>query len=313
MIKIDAVSFSFAGDKYIGRSYKEMDCQAFIEQCMADCGLRMDLAGSNAWYREVKKNGWVGSPEECIKIFGSIPKGALLFIHAFDGGEEKRGYHDGLGNASHVGIVTHRNDGAIHSSSSRGCVATSVFKDKTIKNGGWNMVGLWNRIDYGKSINWILEHIGIGQAPAADQDPAADPDPVEQEPAEGGKTMRGKVIAEYGGTVKLRQKPSSSCSMYWDIAVGTEMDVLQRGEEWSKCKAGIRTGWMKNEYIQLIEDPAADQDPVQDPDPAEDFNPGNMDDGDQVTLRLDREEATLLLAAVDKLSWQLVQQLGGRG
>lgn len=125
--------------------------------------------------------------------------------------------------------------------------------------------------------------------------------------------MRGKVIAEYGGTVKLRQKPSSSCSMYWDIAVGTEMDVLQRGEEWSKCKAGIRTGWMKNEYIQLIEDPAADQDPVQDPDPAEDFNPGDMDDGDQVTLRLDREEATLLLAAVDKLSWQLVQQLGGRG
>ena len=70
---------------------------------------------------------------------------------------------------------------------------------------------------------------------------------------------------------------------------------------------------MKNEYIQIIEDPAADQDPVQDPDPAEDFNPGDMDDGDQVTLRLDREEATLLLAAVDKLSWQLVQQLGGRG
>ena len=179
MIKIDAVSLSFAGDKYIGRSYKIMDCQAFIEQCMADCGLRMDLAGSNAWYREVKKNGWVGSPEECIKIFGSIPKGALLFIHAFDGGEEKRGYHDGLGNASHVGIVTHRNDGAIHSSSSRGCVATSVFKDKTIRNGGWNMVGLWNRIDYGKSINWILEHIGIGQAPAADQDPVQDPDPAQ--------------------------------------------------------------------------------------------------------------------------------------
>ena len=168
-------------------------------------------------------------------------------------------------------------------------------------------MGLYDKFDYGKSVNWILEHIGIGQEPA-DQEPAVQ-DPVEQEPAEGGETMRGTVIAEYGGTVKLRQKPSTSCGMYWDIPVGTELEILKREDEWSKCKANGRTGWMKNEYIQLID--GADPDP----DPAEDFEPGDLDDGDQVTvtLQLSRQEATLLLAAVDSLSWQLVQKLGGRG
>ena len=62
MTKIDAVSFSWAGDKYLGRPYSEMDCQKFVEKCMSDCGLHKDLAGSNAWYREVMKHGWI----ECV-------------------------------------------------------------------------------------------------------------------------------------------------------------------------------------------------------------------------------------------------------
>ena len=170
-MKIDAVSLSWAGDKYLGRSYKEMDCQAFIERCMADVGYRRDLAGSNAWYRAMT---WTGTPEECKRVFGEIPKGAFLFILEQNGREPEKYRKDGIGNASHIGMKTGRNDGAIHSSSSRGKVATSVFKDKTIKNGGWNRVGLLDVFDYGKSVNWVLEHIGIGQEPAADPDPAED-------------------------------------------------------------------------------------------------------------------------------------------
>ena len=102
---INAEQFAKAGDKYIGKSYDDMDCQKFYEQCAKDTGLALDLAGSNAWYRKFIQTGWTGSPEECIRTFGRIPKGATLFIHAYDGGEEKRGYYDGLGNASHIGIV----------------------------------------------------------------------------------------------------------------------------------------------------------------------------------------------------------------
>jgi hypothetical protein len=82
--------------------------------------INKDLKGSNAWYRAMD---WTGTPEECMKTFGQIPIGATLFIWANDGGEEARGYHDGKGNASHIGVFIGRNTGAIHSSASRGKVA----------------------------------------------------------------------------------------------------------------------------------------------------------------------------------------------
>ena len=91
------------------------------------------------------------TPEECVREFGCVPRGAILFNHAYDGGEEKRGYHDGKGNASHMGISTYpKGEGAIASSASRGKVAESKFKEKSIP-GGWNMVGLYDQIifDYG--------------------------------------------------------------------------------------------------------------------------------------------------------------------
>ena len=144
---IDGNKLGAVGFEKLGTPYRQMDCQAFIEWCLRQCGLKKDLAGSNAWYREVMKNGTVMTPEECVKQLGKVPAGAFLFIHAFDGGEEKRGYRDGLGNASHIGIVTGKGEGAIHSSSSRGCVAESRFRGKTIR-GGWNRVGLWNKVRY---------------------------------------------------------------------------------------------------------------------------------------------------------------------
>ena len=45
---INAEQFARAGDKYIGKSYDDMDCQKFYEQCAKDTGLALDLAGSNA-------------------------------------------------------------------------------------------------------------------------------------------------------------------------------------------------------------------------------------------------------------------------
>ncbi len=151
---VSALSFSQQGDKYLGRSYSEMDCQAFVEACARDVGINLNLAGSNAWYRTMD---WTGSPEACKALFGSIPKGAFLFIHAYDGGEPSY-YHDDLGNASHMGIYTGTRRGAIHSSRSRGGVFDSYFDGKTI-NGGWNCVGLWMRMDYGEDINRWLQSL----------------------------------------------------------------------------------------------------------------------------------------------------------
>ena len=177
------------GFEKLGTPYREMDCQAFIEWCLRQCGLKKDLAGSNAWYREVMKNGAVMTPEECVKQLGKVPAGAFLFIHAFDGGEEKRGYHDGLGNASHIGIVTGRGEGAIHSSSSRGCVAESSFRSRTIP-GGWNRVGLWNRVSYDYGTD--------GNLNAAPQPGQAPPEPLLR------KGDRGEAVREMQAALMAR-------------------------------------------------------------------------------------------------------------
>jgi hypothetical protein len=54
-----------------------------------------------------------------VKRYGGGPKGALLFIVEDDGGEPAKYRGDGFDNASHMGIVTQRGDGAILSSSTR--------------------------------------------------------------------------------------------------------------------------------------------------------------------------------------------------
>ena len=268
-MKISAMDFSLAGDKYLGRSYQEMDCQAFVEKCMADVRYRRDLGGSNSWYRECRSHGWAGTPEECMKQFGSVPKGALLFILEPVGPKTPAKFRDdGVGDVTHMGIVTGRGDGAIHSSGFRGCVATSKFKGKTIPNGGWNRVGLLPVFDYGNTVNWVLDHIGIGGT--AEQPPQQT---EKEEP-----TMNVIIQAENGGPVKLRQSSDpkrSGYSIWEEIPSGTRAEVLKSGGEWSRIRVGNRTGWMMSKFLigddssipaepELTEDDPVETEPVND-------------------------------------------------
>ena len=66
--------------------------------------------------------------------------------------------------------------------------------------------------------------------------------------------MKGTVTAKSGSTVKLRQKPSTDCPIYWDIPVGTEMEIVDQRENWSKCICSGLTGWMKNDFIGGLSD-----------------------------------------------------------
>ena len=203
-----------AGPKYLGTPYSKMDCQAFVEACLRDIGIRINLPGSNAWYR---KMDWVGSPEECRKQFGKVPVGAFLFIWARDGKEPEKYKPDGKGNASHIGIVTET--GAIHSSASRGCVAESMFAGKTIKNGGWNMVGLWNRIDYGLK--------------------------KEGEPV----TETVVVLSANGGPVNYRQGPGKDTALMDRIPCGTPVELLEDTGVWSRVRYRGCSGYVMNEFI----------------------------------------------------------------
>lgn len=231
-----------AGCKYLGTPYSVIDCQAFVERCLRDCGNRTDLPGSNAWYRKVKAEGWVGTPEECKQRYGTVPAGAFLFILEHDGKEPAKYQGDGIGNASHIGICTNLSgsemvkiaksegdaiaagfdfgDGAIHSSASRGAVCTSKFAGKTI-NGGWNQVGLWLKvIDYGLD--------------------------------QGGTQVdyQAKVV---GGALNLREQPSKASDRLCQIPDGSIITVTDEALEWAKTAYSGYVGWVLKSYLEKVQ------------------------------------------------------------
>ena len=236
MFIYSADEFATVGLKYIGTSYETMDCQKFVERCMADVGLKMDLPGSNAWYR---KMDWVGTPEECKARFGCIPKGALLFIlEAVSDSTPAKYREDGIGDATHIGIKTGQGKGAIHSSKSRGGVCESDFRDKTIPNGGWNRVGLYGKFDYaGLPEDWA----------SGSSDP--DPEPVKPEPT------TATVTAATGKTVNIRKTKSTSGKLVERVPVGSVVTVLRTEGKWSRVvytdpSGAVWCGWMVSGFLR---------------------------------------------------------------
>ena len=234
MVKAQAVVDN--APKYLGTPYNKMDCQAYVEAVLRDAGINKNLAGSNAWFREVKAHGWVGTPNECKAKYGSIPPGAFLFVLKQDGKEPEKYKGDGIGNASHIGIYTamtgdemcaisgnpyaqqyNFGSGAINSSNSRGFVCTSKFQGKAI-SGGWNRIGLWNRINYG----------GGGEV----------------------QTYKAKVV---GGALNLRKEPSRDSARITQIPDGATVTVTQDLSAWSKVEWNGITGYVMSDYLQKVE------------------------------------------------------------
>lgn len=130
---------------YIGQPYSKWDCQAFVEQVLKDLGVRKpdgsiyNWKGSNSMFRNHIR--WRGTIEECKQKFGCIPQGAFMFLIKHDGGEVERGYHDELGNASHVGLYVGTSPLPVMDSQPTGGVQ---YRKLSI----FTHVGLMDMIDY---------------------------------------------------------------------------------------------------------------------------------------------------------------------
>lgn len=265
MSKYSAADFAQAGFKYIGRSYDEMDCQKFFEKCMDDVGLKMDLTGSNAWYREFMKKGWVGTPEECKKKFGSIPKGATIFILEPVSDSTPAKYRDdGIGDATHIGIKTGRGQGAIHSSHSRGGVCESKFQDKTIPNGGWNQVGLYNKFTYGSVIDAILDGGGVDPEPGPGPEPEPTPEP-QREIARVDVPNKTNVITRKGPDSKKYGMSKAGRIPQDSLVEILRRETNDKGEEWCYIswqdqKKAVWYCWVKGEFLVPVEDPTPSTD-----------------------------------------------------
>ena len=272
---VDAKELARSGCKYLGTPYSTMDCQAFLERMLKDCGIDKNLGGSNSWYRYMMEHGWVGTPEECKEKFGCIPPGATLYIWApVDSKTPEQFRHDGIGDLKHMGCYTaltgkemvdialqagdskapdyNFGDGAIHSSESRGGVCTSKFAGKTIPNGGWNRVGLWT------------EQINYFDSPT----PPTPPTPPSEFPYD------AVVTAD---NVNTRKEPSSKSAQSMvgklntgDVVQVDDTTVNSNGEDWSKCEYTDKNGahwvnfWIKSCFLKKIDDPEPDPEPSSD-------------------------------------------------
>ena len=147
---VSAVHFADVADdpKYNKYKYEDLDCQAFVEKVLYDSGVRKpdgsayNWKGSNAMWRSALS--WRGTIAEAVDKFGQVPDGSWAFMLKYDGGEKDRGYNDGEGNASHVGIYV-----------GGGLVRDSTRSTKTKRDGvglrsisDFNMVGLCKYLDY---------------------------------------------------------------------------------------------------------------------------------------------------------------------
>ena len=224
---VNGRELSQVGFRYLGVPYSEMDCQKFVEKCLSDCGDHTDLGGSNSWYRECIKNGWVGTPEDCRIRFGIVPPGAFLFILSSVSEKTPAKFRDdGIGDATHIGLVTGTGRGAIHSSKSKGCVCESDFSGKTVPHGGWNRVGLWNHVDYGGE---QVPHDSGGGGAMAEE--------------------KATVHSDNGYPVKMRAEKTTNCNLYWKVPSGAIVDLLEMGEDWCRIRYDDHVGWMKSEFI----------------------------------------------------------------
>lgn len=147
---VSAVHFADIADDPVYNKYKyaDLDCQAFVEKVLFDSGVRKpdgsayNWKGSNSMWRSALS--WKGTIAEAVEKFGQIPDGAWAFMLKYDGGEKDRGYNDGEGNATHVGIYV-----------GGGLVRDSTRSTKTKRDGvglrsisDFNMVGLCKYLDY---------------------------------------------------------------------------------------------------------------------------------------------------------------------
>ena len=151
-IKGSSYAAQAMSERYTGIPYSKLDCQAFVEEVLKDCGVRKpdgsvyNWKGSNSMWRNALK--WKGTIEQCRTTFGSIPIGAWVFIVKHDGGEKDKGYNDNEGNASHVGIYVRDQYEQVRDSTRTSYRNGVGYRDLT----GFTHVGLPKMIVYANNL-----------------------------------------------------------------------------------------------------------------------------------------------------------------
>lgn len=136
-----------------------------------------------------------------------------------------KNYNGDLQDYSHIGTVTKVNPLEITH-------MTSPHAMKYTKIGKWKYFGRLPQVDYA----------GGG----------------------GGGTEMATVYADKGSTVNMRKSPSTSSALVERIPIGSEVEVLDKQDQWCYCRWQSHKGYIMTQFL-LFEDDIPDVDP----DPSE--------------------------------------------
>ena len=221
-------------------TYQQQDCKRFVEVCVGDAGGQMRYSGSNDMFRNACTGLW---PLKEAMALGKLLPGALLFIHAFDGGEPAKYKADGKGNASHVGIYCGEPGVEVaHSSASRGGVLPSTLKN------AWTHVGWAREIDYGTAL------VDGGTEPEEAGEPSEYEDPMEGTtvaPTVPGNTSKSYVRVQTpdGNGVKIREAPDPQAIYKFKAPDGTVMLVLGSKGNYYKVHYQGNTRYVDQRFV----------------------------------------------------------------
>ena len=109
----------------LGIAHSKLDCQAAVERALSLVGVRVNYKGSNdMWRHMVHDRSTISDFKQAHD--GQLVPGMICFVLKYDGSEEKRGYHDDMGAATHVGIILDTN--TAFQSASRGTEIIDINK-----------------------------------------------------------------------------------------------------------------------------------------------------------------------------------------
>lgn len=142
-------------------------------------------------------------------------------------------YNGDLLDYYHVGVVTQVNPLRItHMTSPHMKVDSSL--------GNWNY--------HGK----VKPLVNASKNGSSTDEPAATVPTTTPVPSEGSKAI---VVADNGLPVKMREYPSTSCRTWINVLCGTEVTIVEPGEEWAKINGCGRQGWyMMAKFLDIIGD-----------------------------------------------------------
>lgn len=165
--------------KNSGIPYSQLDCVHFVNQVRIDCGLQSMLNGTNTLWRSNNLT-WKGTLQDAFNRWGvsrwqDLPQGILLFRIKPETDPTyneppipQRYYMDGVGNVTHVGIMTGLGQGIMQSGG---------YGGRGVHESGWRN-NYWSHC----AIQMNVEYPAPIEPNPPDPDDPDQPDPDDPDP-----------------------------------------------------------------------------------------------------------------------------------